>query len=122
MEDRDVWVRPQVEKWTEGVRDLAKVAKRHPQMAYASLGMLLQLEWQYLQRNILGFGALMEPIESDPRKEFLPFLFGGEEVDDNPRELLGNGVKRGRVGIPYPRKLVEPVHETPEEACKMLVE
>ena len=69
-----------------------------------------------------GSWSLMEPIESDPRKEFLPFLFGGEEVDDDPRELLGNGVKRGRVGIPYPRKLVEPVHETPEEACKMLVE
>ena len=65
-------MRPHVEKWSEGVRDLAKFSKRHPQTAYAGLGMSLHLEWRYLQRNVPRVGALMEPIESDLRKEFFP--------------------------------------------------
>ena len=43
-EERDAWVLQQVKKWAEGVRELAKVSKRHPKTAYAGLGMLLQLE------------------------------------------------------------------------------
>ena len=31
-DDRDAWVLPQVEKWAEGVRDLEKVSKKHPQI------------------------------------------------------------------------------------------
>ena len=61
--EKDNWVRPQVKKWAEGVRDLEKVARRNPQMAYASIGVLLQFKWQCLQRNFPLFGALMEPIE-----------------------------------------------------------
>ena len=44
----EAWVKPQVEAWTHGVRVLGKIAQRHPQSAYAGLGMSLQLEWQYL--------------------------------------------------------------------------
>ena len=54
---------PQMEKWEEGVRNLAKVSKRNPQIPYAGLEMSLQLEWQYLQRTVLGVGALMELIK-----------------------------------------------------------
>ena len=45
-EDRDAWVRLQVEKWEEDVRYLEKYAKQHPQTVYAGLGMLLQLDWK----------------------------------------------------------------------------
>ena len=44
----EAWVKPQVEAWSHGVKVLAKIARRHPQSAYAGLGMLLQSEWQYL--------------------------------------------------------------------------
>ena len=47
----EAWVKPQVEAWAHGVAVLAKIARRHSQSAYASLGMLLQSEWQYLQRT-----------------------------------------------------------------------
>ena len=41
----EAWVKPQVEAWAPGVRVLVKIARRHPQSAYAGLGMSLQLEW-----------------------------------------------------------------------------
>ena len=47
-------VKPQAEEWSHGVRVLGEIAQRHPQLAYSGLGMPLQLEWQYLQRNVLG--------------------------------------------------------------------
>ena len=42
----EAWVKPQVEAWAHGVRVLIKISRRHPQLAYAGLGMLLQSECQ----------------------------------------------------------------------------
>ena len=47
-------VHPKVEAWAHWVRNLAKIAKWYPQSAYAGLGVLIHIEWQYLQRNVLG--------------------------------------------------------------------
>ena len=44
----DASVKPQVEAWAHGIKVLGKISLRHPQSAHTSLGMLLQLEWQYL--------------------------------------------------------------------------
>ena len=52
QEELAAWVKPQVEAWDHGVRVLGKISRRHPQSAYTGLGMLLQLEWQYLQRTV----------------------------------------------------------------------
>ena len=62
QEELEMWVKPQVEAWSHGVRVLSKIARRHPQSAYARLGMSLQLEWQYLQRTVPGVSSLMGPI------------------------------------------------------------
>ena len=74
----EAWVNPKVEAWAHGMRLLAKIAQRHTQSAYAGLGMLLQSEWQYLQRTVPRVGTLMGPIEEALREKFPPSLFGGE--------------------------------------------
>ena len=56
----EAWVKPQVEAWAHKAKVLAKIARRHPQSAYAGLGMLLQSEWQYLQRTVPGVGTLID--------------------------------------------------------------
>ena len=48
----EAWVKPQVEAWAHWVKVLAKIARQHLQSAYAGLGILLQSEWQYLQRTV----------------------------------------------------------------------
>ena len=40
----EVWVKPQLEAWAQGVIVLGKIARRRPQLAYAGLGMSLQLK------------------------------------------------------------------------------
>ena len=41
---RDRWIKPQVAKWVDGVKALAKVAVRFPQAAYAGFTHCLQAE------------------------------------------------------------------------------
>ena len=88
------WVRPKVEAWSYRVRILAKIAKQYPQSTYAVLGMLLQLQWQYLQRTVPVVDSILGPIEDALREAFFPALFGGEEVSADHREILGHSVKR----------------------------
>ena len=73
----EAWVKPQVEAWSHEVRFLGKISQQHPQLAYAGLGMSLQLEWQYLQMTVPGVVTLMGPIEEALREKFFPALFGG---------------------------------------------
>ena len=56
-EEMEEWMRPKVEAWAHGVRTLGQIAKRYPQLAYAELGMFIQLEWQYPQRTVPGVGS-----------------------------------------------------------------
>ena len=58
-------------------QDIAKVAKQHPQIFHAGLGMLLQLEWEYLQRKVHWIGSLTELLEAVLREAFFRALFGG---------------------------------------------
>ena len=74
-------MRTKVEAWSLGVRTLCKTAKRYPQSAYVVLGMLLHIEWQYLQRTVPGVGTLMSPIGDSLIEAPLPCNFwrkGGE--------------------------------------------
>ena len=88
-----MWLKTQVEAWANGVKLLAKIDRRHPQSAYAGLGMSLQSEWQYLQRTVPGVGTLMGPLEEALREKFFPSLFGGEEINADFWKILGHSVK-----------------------------
>ena len=103
QEELVAWLKPQVEAWSHGVGVLGKISQRHPQSDYAGLGMLLQLDWQYLQRTIPRVGTLVVPIEEALREKLFPALFGGGGVNTDFRKFLGHSVKHGSLGIPDPR-------------------
>ena len=121
MEELEEWVQTKVEAWAHGVRTLAKIYKRYPQSAYSGLGMSIQLEWHYLQRNVPEVGSLMGPIEDSLREAFFLAIFRGEEVSANIREILGNSVKHGGLGIPDPRMSAECAYNTSKAASEVLV-
>ena len=78
----------QVETWDHGVRVLVKYIPKNPQLACSGLGMLLQLDWQYLEMTVLVFGTLIGPIEEALRRKFFPVLFVGKissPASGNPR-------------------------------------
>ena len=77
QEEFVAWVKPQLEAWAHGVRVLGKIARQHPQSAYAGLGMPLQLEWQYLQTTVPVVDTLMVPIEEALRDKSFPTVIRG---------------------------------------------
>ena len=84
-------------------------------MAYAVLVMSLQLECQYLQKNIPGVGTSVGPIEEVLREKFFPALFGGG-IKANHWKILGHSVKHGDLVIPDPRLSVESAYNTSKAA------
>ena len=84
--------------------------------------MSLQLEWQYLQRNIPGIGTLVGPIEEALIEKFFPTLFGGEEINSHFRQILGHSVKYDRLGIPDPRLSEKSAYNTSPVDSKELVD
>ena len=111
-----------MEAWANGVRVIGKIARQHTQLAYAVLGMSLQLEWNYLQRTVPGVGTLMSPIEEALREKFFPVLFWGEEIESDVRQILGHIVNHGGLGIPEPRLSAESAYNTSKTASGELVE
>ena len=91
----EAWIKPQVETWSHRVRVLGKISRQPPQLAYASLGILLKLDWQYLYRTVPGVGTLISPIEEALREKFSPEIFRGEEINADFRHILGHIVNHG---------------------------
>ena len=119
-EELDASVRSKVEAWAHGLRTLAKIAKRYPQLAYAGLGMLLNLKWQCLKRNVPGLGSLMVPICA-LREALFPALFGGEEVSADLIEIIGHSVKRRGLDIPDPGLSEEHAYNTSKASNEVLL-
>ena len=72
------WLQSNLEACAHGVRTLEKISNRYPQSAYASLRVLLQLEWKYLQSTLPGVVSIMGPIEDSLREAFFLTLFKGK--------------------------------------------
>jgi hypothetical protein len=115
----DQWLAPQIQKWVQGVESLAKVARRHPQTAYAGLAKSLQQEWQYLQRVVPDCGTAFAPVEEAIRSVFLPALLGGE-AEETQRALTSLSVRQAGLGLPDPTQSAAGCFAASEACTKVL--
>ena len=86
QEELAAWVKPKVEAWVHGVRVLGRISRRHLQLAYAGLGMSLQLQWQYLQSTVPGVGNMMGPNEEALIEKFFLRYPGGRRSTPTSRK------------------------------------
>jgi hypothetical protein len=112
-EARGEWLDPQIEQWVHGIKQLAKVARKYPQTAYAGLASSLHGEWQYLMRVTKCDDEAYSPIEKAIVEEFLPALFGlPQEEIASMRSLFALSVKRAGLGLANPSQSAERCHAT----------
>ena len=83
--------------------------------------MSLQIEWQYLQRNVPGVGFLMGPIEDSLREAFFPAIFGLKEVSDDLRKIQRHIMKKSGQFIPEPCLLMDCAYNNYKVASEVLV-
>ena len=116
MESRREWLKPKIEQWVHSVEKLAKVAKRHPQAAYAAFTKSLQSQWLYSLRVVHDVGPAFQPIEDAIRSSFLPSLLGMDANafadGSNERKLTVLPVKFAGLGIPNPAQSAKEQFET----------
>ena len=86
------------------------------------MGISLQLEWQYLQRNVPGVGTLIGPIEEALREKLVLALFRGEDINAYFFQILGHSVNHDGLGIPYPRLSAESSYNTSKADSGELVD
>jgi hypothetical protein len=102
------WLLPQVKKWVHGVHQLAKVARRFPQTAFAGLAKSLQSEWLYVQRVAPDLGHEFAPVEKAMRDVFLPALLGDPlPATDRIRDQASLSTKFAGLGLPNPTETAE---------------
>ena len=70
------WISPNFQEWTETIETLGRFAVRYPQMDYAGIVMLLQVDWQYIMWTAPGVGEYMGPMKEALNFVFLPKLLG----------------------------------------------
>jgi hypothetical protein len=116
------WVREKVQVWVDAIDTLSRIALRYPQTAYAGMVMVLQNEWQYVQRTVPEVGYLFDPVERAIREKFLPALLAVDEISVDDRELYAHGVKRGGIALRNPVETAEILIEASREATEELVE
>ena len=97
------FVRDKVSGWVTEVKNLAVVAKTHPQAAYEVFTHGQSSKWIFLMRTIPGIGALFQPLE-DTIQFFLPAITGRQALSNKERELLALPARLGGLGIPIPPK------------------
>jgi len=121
---RKEWIFDKVVEWVYGVQQLAMVARKFPQAAYAGLTKSLQSEWTYLQRVVPDLEQHFEAVERAIMEDFLPALFG--EVDSSAlkplRELFALPCRFAGLGIPLPGKQADSNYEDSKKVTRLITQ
>ena len=89
-----------IKGWTESVKILAWVSRKHPQSAYAGLQKSLQKEWAFVQWITLGIGDAFGPVEKALRETLVPDLFEGLGDGVPERGVTRLTVKQAGLALP----------------------
>ena len=90
-----------VKGWTDSLRNLVRIARTHPHLAYSNFTRSLKFKWSYVQRTIPDISELFQPLEDVIRHELIPVLLG-THIDDRLRSLLALPVSMGGLGLDNP--------------------
>jgi hypothetical protein len=105
--DQQAWIQEKTASWVSVIRELALVAEKYPQVAYAGLQKSLQQEWQFLQRVTKNLAEEFGAIEEAIQEKFLPALFGDDITNDVPQRIACLPVKKAGLAIPNPTETAD---------------
>ena len=98
---KNEYISNQVAGWEDSLRNLVRIGKTHPHLAYSNFTRNLKFKWNYVQRTVPDIGKLFEPLEEIIRHELIPVLLG-TSVSDKERCLLALPVRMGGLGLDNP--------------------
>jgi hypothetical protein len=119
--EQKLWIEEKTSNWTDAVRELAKVAVRYPQTAYAGLTKSLQQEMQFVQRVTSELSDEFIGVQKALQEDFIPALFGNVKVDDIPGQLACLPIKKAGLAILDPTLTAVSGHTASEVICGHII-
>ena len=89
-----------VEEWKNDIEDLARIAAKEPQLAYAAFVYGTSKRFNYVCRTTPDISELLKPLENVIKDTFLPVIIGKSFIDDTFRDMLSLPSKMGGMSIP----------------------
>ena len=99
------YVTEKVQKWTDDIKYLAKIASSQPHAAYAAYVHGLSNYWSFLMRTIPDIDDLLQPLEDAIHQHLIPALTGRPACSSIERDLLALPVRLGGLGLNNPSSL-----------------
>jgi hypothetical protein len=94
------FVENQIKGWKNDIEDLARIAAKEPQLAYAAFVYGTSKRWNYVCRTTPDIGELLKPLENVIKETFLPAIIGKSFIDDIFRDMITLPSKMGGMSIP----------------------
>ena len=101
---QDHFLGDKVEGWQDSVENLARVARRHPQTAFAGLQKSLHQEWSFVQHVTIEIEVAYQVVEYAMRDTFLPALFQGATAQIPGRVITGLLSKQDGIAFHNPTR------------------
>ncbi len=94
-----IFIEKQMESWITDIKDLARIAGKEPQLAYAAYVYGTSKRWNYMCRTTPDISQLLKPLEYTIKETFIPAVIGREFIDQNFRDMISLPAKLGGMSI-----------------------
>ena len=99
------YVSNKVKKWSDEIKQLAKIAQSQPHSAYSAYTHGLSSRWTFLLRTIPDITELLQPLEDTIHQHLIPVLTGRPSCSMQERDLLALPSRLGGLGIAKPTSI-----------------
>ena len=110
-----------VKKWSDEIRQLARIALTQPHAAYCAYTHGLSSRWTFLSRTIPDISKLLSPLEEAIHQQLIPALTGHPPCSSEERDLLALPVRLGGMGIANPTSISQRSFEASVKLTSPLV-
>ena len=115
----DQCVTEKVEKWITELRDLIKLAKSEPQLAYSAYVFGLSKRWLYTMRTTPNISTQLYSLEKVIKNEFIPVLIG-QPVSQELRDIFALPGRFGELGLFNPAVICDSEYNYSRSITKAL--
>ena len=96
---KEKFMKEQLEEWESDIMNLADIAKREPQHAYAAYQFGTSKRWKFVARTTPGISQQFKHLDWLTTEHFIPPIIGKDFFTENMKEVFSLPAKYGGLGI-----------------------
>ena len=121
-EGKCTFVENEVKEWITDIKELARIAKSEPQLAYAAYVYGTSKRWSFLCRTTPDVAAQMKLLEHHIKETLIPPIIGRDYISDESRRIFSLPARLGGLGFLDPSLISDIEYECSLSATLQLTE